>query len=544
MENKKHIGKVIIAFLIIICVVASVIIFHISKNNNNQNNNDAFVSSYSEEESQNSSKESAKAEKNVISNTSVKNESSTNEVIIEAGGTDKVNISNKEGTGGVGIKEGNGNAGYGNYGTDGIGTEGNINTNATGNSGVFTGNDTDVNNGSGIYANDSEIEESTKIGEISINQNRYVYEDEEEETPKKDNFVENDKSIITLKNNEFSNIDFKINLLNAPYNNNEYCERKLSNNYKVELVDKPEGSSCSNYPNKLVVTSEGKLNEAKHSYTKVGNLDFSNAKFNSVGDYYFNVCDEETNTALYQIMVTFRYVTDSNGVPTNKTYSLIQLKSLVDGKKVDNLNIDVLNPNTSITVDKVFNPNSFLERVYLDVYIDSYKDDIYTVLDGNSENLNSKIGEFVVVRDENGNIIPQICKFIKGGKIIIGKRDDIIAGIAASVATEGDISDLGLSADDLEKLESVLEIPAGTKYKVSFSSGKKYREEYAFEGGGGEFVEAGANPEINEVVLVNVTETNPKTGIFYSVAPFVIVITIAIAGIIIIKRTSYKDDDK
>lgn len=544
MENQKHINKIIIFCCCTVALVALIIASITLKNHIILNNDeDVSISSYSNYD--NNSKAENKTEKKDENKTnSVDNKTVTNNVVVEAGGNDKVNISNKEGTGGIGIRDGNGNAGgYGDNGTGGIGTEGNINTNATGNSGVFTGNTTDINNGSGNYANDTELEESAELGEILGNHNKYV-NDEDVNEPKKSNYKENDVGKLSLDGNELSNIDFKINLLNAPYNNNEYCENKISKNYVVELVEKPQGSTCSNYPEKLVITNQGKLNEAKHAYSKGGNLDFSDTYFNSVGDYYFNICEEDTNTAVYQVIVTFRYITDEKGVSTGRTYSLIQLKSLPDGKKVDSLNIDILNPNTSITVDKIFNPNSFLEKIYLDVFIDSYKDDIYTVLDGNSDNLNSKIGDFIVVRDENGNIIPQICKLLRGGKIIIGKRDNMISGIAAKLATEGDISNLGLSAEDMEKIESVLEIPAGTRYKVSFSSGKKYREEYAFEGGGGEFVEAGVEPESNEVVLVNVTETNPKTGIFYNVVPFIIVIGLAIIGIIIIKKTSYSDDDK
>ena len=581
MENPKQINKLIIFIVLAIVLIALLGSFLILNNLNKEPKEFSNLEN-SVIENQISNVENTQ-EKNYSKNTNTENSNNSNynidsnsgsndllnsnsnesngsgEIIIEAGGDSQVNISDTPGTGGVSVTDGSGETGIsvnGSGGSGGIGVNGNINTDAAGNSGVSTENTTNADNGNESFNIDAEIVENNRIYELYDNNNLEYSGNIDDNISTKSNIKEYDRSVVTVEGNEYSNLDVNINLLNAPYNNKEYCERMLSRNYVVKLVDKPKGSICSNYPEKVVIEGEGELNEYNHIYTKVGKLDFTNTYFNAIGDYFFNIYEENKDEALYQIIVSFRYVTTEEGYTTGRTYSLIQIKSILqNNQKVNEVNINIVNPNTSITVDKKWAVNSFLEKVYVNVFIDSYSSEKYTVLDGNAldEYLNSntnssiKIGDHLVVRNENNQIVPQTYKLSKDGKIIIGRKEPaFVVGKITQLATTGDISSLGLPYQtdvNYKDNQDNLEIPVGTKYKVNFSDEKRYREEYFFEVGGGDFSEAAADPESNLAVVVNLTEKNPKTGIFYNVAPFIIVIVIAIVGIIIIKKTSFKEDD-
>lgn len=330
----------------------------------------------------------------------------------------------------------------------------------------------------------------------------------------KTNYKEYDSWKLSVEGNDFSVLTINLNLLNAPFNNNEYCKNKLTQRkFVLKLISKPEGSVCNNYPEIITINNDGILNTNTHIYTKTGTLDLSNTYFSTLGEYVFGLFQENSSEEIFQIIVVLQNVTSESGVSLGKTSSLILIKSLLqNGEKVDDININVNNPNTSIRIKKPRNINTFDEDVYVDVYIDSYENDIYTLINGNETN-NSfiKRGNHYVVKSENGYIIPQAYKIENDNIVIIGKNDNIF------------------------------EIPVGTKYKVTLSNEKNYKEKYSLDGGD-EYRVAIENEEENEVKIISTTNRNPKTGLFYNIIPFVIVIAIAIIGIFIIKRLSVKSD--
>ncbi|MBQ3408641.1 MAG: hypothetical protein IJH12_05520 [Clostridia bacterium] len=399
----------------------------------------------------------------------------------------------------------------------------------------------------GDYTTKVEIETNTGNSGMTEDENYQpsTAEDSIEDISSKSHIKEYDNWNLSVKDNDYSNLPIKINLLNAPYNNSEYCEEMLKQNYVVKLVEKPENSECNGFPESITINNDGNLNVDTHIYTKTGNLDFSNSYFSKLGDYVFGIYPENSNEELYQVIVTLRGITTEEGYITGKTYSLIQIKSILkNGEKVDTININIKNPNTSITIEKIKEKNSFWEKVYVDLYIDSYENEKYTVLDGNAldESINSqtesssvKIGNHYVVRDENG-IIPQTYKIADDGTVIIGRK--YISPIASicKIASITMPENLGISKQD------EYEIPVGTKYKAVLSSGKQYKEKYEIDTEG-EIRITKPNPDDNKVIIRNLTGSNPKTGIFYTVVPFVIILVIATVGVIVIKKTSYKNDD-
>ena len=260
------------------------------------------------------------------------------------------------------------------------------------------------------------------------------------------------------------------------------------------------------------------MNVEKHRYSKETVIDFSKTKFTSLGDYYFDIYDKETDKTLYQIIITFRNVTDENNFPLPQTYSLIQIKSILrDGEKVENVNINIKNPNTFLAIKHTKENNSILENVYIDLIIDSYERETYSIIDGNLydekvDNSKLRIGNHIVFKS-NDSFVNQTYKLTNGGKVLIG----------------------------LSGLDDVYQIPVGTKYRAVATDNKKYREKYDISGIDNVRV-AGVTPDSNEIIITNSTQSNPYTGIFYKVGPFVIVIIVAIVGIILLKKMSLKDE--
>ena len=210
------------------------------------------------------------------------------------------------------------------------------------------------------------------------------------------------------------------------------------------------------------------------------------------------------------------------------------------------MNYNVVNPNTYITIDKKKNVNSFWEKIFVDVYIAGYDDDVLDVLNANAYDdvvnsnsglISTEIGNHYIARDGSGYIVPQTYIMTDDGKMYIGRKD---LTSVSSIIQLAAVDDVNIGSDSVEQVDEY-EVPVGTMYRVDFSANKQYREEY-IQYGIGDFREAQENPEDNMVKIENLRGTNPKTGLFYTVAPFVVVICVAALGILIIKKLS-KDDD-
>ena len=68
----------------------------------------------------------------------------------------------------------------------------------------------------------------------------------------------------TIAENENSRLIVNFNVINAPYNNNEYCEEMLKQNYLVKLIEKPEQSNCYGFPESITINNDGNLNIDTH----------------------------------------------------------------------------------------------------------------------------------------------------------------------------------------------------------------------------------------------------------------------------------------
>lgn len=398
------------------------------------------------------------------------------------------------------------------------------------------------------YSKDVGIDNNSSSSYTEDPSNNYEYDFEDDEEEIVDNTTVSDYGNgLSTDGNQKSNLNIKLNLTNAPYDNKEYCEDKLNKTYKIRLSDKPNGSTCSDYPTSITF-GEGSLDVEKHRYTKLANIDFSNTKFSSLGDYYFDIYDVDTNKTLYQVIITFRNVTDDNNSPLPQTYSLIQIKSILkDGEKVENININLKNPNTYITLEHIKDKDSFLENVYIDLVIDSYDNELYTVVDGNlyDSALNKedkdysklKIGNHYVIRQDN-EIVVQTYQLTNGGKVYVGRN---YTGLLAFTKPKFSLFPI-VYASEIDE-NDIYQIPVGTKYKATLTKGKKYREAYEVSGSDDSRV-AEIDSSSNRILIKNVTKGNPKTGLFYTIIPFVIVICIAVVGIILLKKMKIKDNNK
>lgn len=529
MENKKPANKLIIIFvtLLALCALIIAIIFFLKKPKDNSTSTVSHTNEVKQEYDNNTIQNETR--------TGTGNNTNTSSNIVNSISNTIGNVIDKKGEGNSTISEnGNTNSGTLNANNNGDGQIGNGGSSSSSNGPGF------VQDENGNYSANVEMEENQEINEIvAKNTNEYIPDNEEddEDNSNKSNLKEYDNWNLTVKDNDYSNITVKLKLLNAPYNNDEYCEEMLAqNSFTIRLTSKPEGSICKGFPEKITINDNGKLNINTHTYTKTGNIDLSNTYFSHLGDYIFSIYSEDGKEELYQIIVTLRGITLEDGTPLWKTYSLIQMKSLLqNGEKVNNINLSIKNPNTAIEIDKNKNVNSFWEQVYVDVFIDSYENESYTVIDGNSL---EKMGNHYAVRTEKGNIIPQTYKLANDGIIIIGRKSGTSVGNMLKIASINGFKNLKIAKNENT---DIFEIPVGTKYKAEFSAEKQYRENYDMDGGG-EFRVSKENVKDNLVKISNLTTKNPKTGVFYNIMPFAIVIVLAVIGIIVIKKLSVKNE--
>ena len=411
---------------------------------------------------------------------------------------------------GTDVGNGNGNASQSGTTTTNRNSNNTSNTPPPSNTQSNSSNTTTNNSNSGNYSdynNKVEVQNNSNLSYVEDSDHDYDYSEGIEDAVAQDNiaYTNYGQGTFNLSNNEKNKFPVTLNLVNAPYNNEEYCETQLNRSYTITLSSKPNNSTCSNYPTTLEFNDDGQLNIEKHRYTKTAELDFSNTTFTKLGDYYFDVTDNSTNEVVYQVIVSFRNAVDDEGYPLNKTVSIIQLKSMKTGSKVGNMNINLQNENTFITLEQLFEKDGINENFYLDVIIDSYNNELYSVLDGQD---NSKIGNHIIAND-GSSILNQTYRLTNGGKILIGQGN------------------------------GKYQIPVGTKYKIVTTENKKYREKYEISDIG-EYKVAVSDSNENVVTITNISKGNPNTGLYYTVIPFIILLVAAVSGLIIMKRLSIK----
>lgn len=434
-------------------------------------------------------------------------------------GTGTINVNGQD------VGEGNGNAsasnGSGSSTTSGNGNNATV-SNGTGSgqgSGSGTGNGTNSGTRYETYSDKVSVQNNTNLSYVDDPTHDYNYNNVSDGTPANNiGVISFGQGPYTLDNNSKKVLNISLNLLNAPYNNKEYCEAQLNREYSLVLSNSPGPDTCRNYPTTLVFEDEGSLNVENHRYTKTASLDFSDAEFDVLGDYYFDVKDKTTDEVVYQLIVTFRVVTDDNNHPESQIYSLVQLKSMATGEKVQNMNISLQNANTAITLEQLLEKDGINENFYLDVIIDGYNNELYSVVDGNQydkeleagrDGSNAKIGNHVIINDGE-NIVNQTYRLTNGGKILIGQGN------------------------------GQYQIPVGTRYKIVATDNKNYREKYELSDDG-EFRVAVADTGENMVTITNVSKGKPNTGLYYTIIPFILLLVAAGAGIVIMKKLSIKD---
>lgn len=413
----------------------------------------------------------------------------------------------------------NNSTGDGNYST-GTTTNGGNNSGGGKKTGTGTGSGSNSGPRYETYNDKVSIQNNTNLSYVDDPTHDYNYNNVDDGTPTDSiGIAGHTNGAYTLENNDKKKITITLNLLNAPYDNKEYCEAQLDRQYEIVLDEDPGINSCENYPTTLTFDKEGTLNVENHRYTKKATLDFSNTKFKYLGDYYFDIKEKSSGKSVYQLIVSFRNDTDEDGHPLSQTQSIVQLKSMATGTKVQNMNINLQNANTFITLEQLHEKNGIDENFYVDLIIDSYNNELYSVLDGNEydkeilsgeDGTGAKIGSHIIIKD-GSSIVNQTYRLTNGGKILIGQGN------------------------------GQYQIPVGTKYKILATNNKNYREKYELSENG-DYRMADIDSDENMVTVTNITKSNPHTGLYYTIIPFVILIITSGVGIIIIKKLSIKKD--
>ncbi len=293
MESKKR-NKIIIFFVILLAIIAVITIALLYVNNkkiqtsSTQNNN--------VEVSRNDGQDTETNQKNHLNSDKTKESPSSNEIsntnkndVIESKKDENKTKENetKENT----QSDVTGNKNQQNNESPQNSANGSNTSHAT-----IGGNTEIIQNDDDNPSVDVEIENNGATSQTSENVNHeYTGENQTSgQTPSISNMKVEDSERLDIVNNEYSKMNINFNLLNAPYNNKEYCEEKLKESYVIKLSELPENAKCSDFPTTITINNDGELDEYEHIYTKTGYVDFSNTKFSRLGDYVFDICSETT----------------------------------------------------------------------------------------------------------------------------------------------------------------------------------------------------------------------------------------------------------
>lgn len=288
----------------------------------------------------------------------------------------------------------------------------------------------------------------------------------------------------------------------------------------------PEGGA-SNVPTSVTMEFNSVTPDSNNYATETATIDFSGATFTKIGDYKFLV--EETgstdtttypvSTDKYYIYVQVRNEVDENDIPTgNIVATLVSQANLTTDLDTKT---DIVFPAesnfTNLTLSKTVTGNmaNLDEYFKFKLEINGTSGDEYVIL-GQDDTVT--YGDTQITTDSTYNVGEDNYVYLKNGQTItIG-------------TTEGGLN----------------QIKVGTTYKIIEQDATDY-ETYIDESdvNNKESAEktASAAEEENATTYENHKEQESITGVFISIAPFVIAILIAVIGIMAIKKSSSKDEE-
>ncbi len=349
----------------------------------------------------------------------------------------------------------------------------------------------------------------------------------------------------TLKTGDDGQITITRNVLNVTNN--------VTNTFSYTIAAKTGNpATVTGYPTSAEVIFNGKApGEGTTTATQTGIIDFSHAVFTELGDYYFTITetgstDSNTyplDTKKYDLVVSVRNVYGSGTTPTGTTieYSVADQAYTYDSTNtnVTDTKADVVyqssSPRTYIELTKNVTGNMGRTDKYFQFDIELTHQNVrvgdvinvYNASETGTYNNGSSRFSTVTVRDVDGKKV--ITVYAKHGEtIVIGKKID------GSTET--------------------CQLPVGTKYTISETDYNSESEPYTTTIDGTADNDKISNQKTtvavgdtnfntaNKTTYVNDRTLPALTGLFINIMPFVLLVVVAFVGIILIKKTSKKED--
>ncbi len=317
----------------------------------------------------------------------------------------------------------------------------------------------------------------------------------------------------------------------------ENVTNNVTNTFTYTITAKSGNpATVRDLPGTLTIDFNNVIPDANNVATKTADLDFTNVKFNELGDYYFTIAETGStdsttypvdNTKTYDVVVSVRNTFEEDGVTPTGTYLVYAVatqgyNSNSETEEKENVLFESASQHTYIELTKKVEGNlgRLDEYFTYTISISNAKPNETYVISGSSAGANNPTE---VTMDASGNGTVTL-KLKHNDTITIGKDGTEnqlpIRTTYTIVETDNNYQTFIDGSTENNKSMSqktTVAVPGVDDDKTAFNTN-------------------------NKTTYVNKREAGPVTGIFINVMPFVVLIALAFVGIMVIKKTSKKED--
>ncbi len=265
-------------------------------------------------------------------------------------------------------------------------------------------------------------------------------------------------------------------------------------------------------------------NSTSHIATQTTPLDFSGATFSELGDYKFVVrevssTDSTTypaSTDYYTVLVSVRNELDANNKPTGNLVATLVSQALVN--------------DTTEKADIVFPADSKFSKMSVSKSVTGDLADTEEYFKF-KVNINGTTGDKYVISGQDATVTYGGASVSTSTTYTVG-QDNYIYLKDGQTATIGYIEN-----------GELCQIPIGTTYSIVEQGATDYK---TYVDGSTTNSKSSASKTIKQSALENGTsivnnkETEPLTGVLFSIAPYAIIVVLALALIVIFRKISKK----
>ena len=295
-------------------------------------------------------------------------------------------------------------------------------------------------------------------------------------------------------------------------------DQEVTNDFTYTFTPAADNPSVVTIPD-ATVKFEGVEPDANYIATSTASVDLSSINFDKLGNYNFTISEtastDSTNypvdsTNTYTLLVEVRNEVDENGVPTG---NLIATKHLIDNATDTKISAD----STGSSVKLPFTQDAGRTEVSLTKTVSGDLADT------------SKYFEFkVTVEGVTGE------EFAVAGGSSDQNPTVVVANTPVSIYVKsGETITIGNEQIRFGSTYSFTEVDSGEGYTTNITLGDGTVKEETLETGE---LTADSDSAKNKVTFENVKESSTLTGVILNIAPYVLMIVVAVLLIVVFKK--------